>query len=86
MLCEATGPSSQTTFSDLRALFASHQLSATMATPEAHATFGPAGAPAAGAGRGAGASIMKACFTPDSFLISSKFALTALPPNTGHFS
>ena len=29
---------------------------------------------------------MKACFMPGSFLISSRLALTALPPKTGHFS
>src|SRR5215475_7480534 len=57
-----------------------------MATPEAQFTFGPAGGPpGAGAGRGGGASTMNACFTPGSFLISSRFALIALPPNTGHF-
>ena len=33
-----------------------------------------------------GDSTMKACLTPGSFLISSRLALTALPPNTGHFS
>ena len=31
-------------------------------------------------------STTNACFTPGSALISSRFALTTLPPNTGHFS
>src|SRR5215470_1040461 len=77
VLWEATGPSSHTTFNDFRALFASHQFSATIATPETHFTF---------EALSGDASIRKACFTPGSFLISSRFALTALPPKTGHFS
>ena len=35
LLCVAAAPSSQVTFSELRASLASHQLSATIATPEA---------------------------------------------------
>ena len=71
----AVGPSSQMTFSVRRASFASHQLSATIATPDARELLPwPAG------------STRNACLTPGSFLTSSRLALTALPPNTGHFS
>ena len=75
MLSLATGPSSHVTFSVRRASLASHQLSATIATPEARELLPwPA------------ASTMNACLTPGSFLTSSRLALTALPPKTGHFS
>ena len=63
------------TFSVRRALFASHQLSATIATPEA-SELAPRPA----------ASTMNACLMPGSCFTSSRLALTALPPNTGHFS
>ena len=75
LLCAATAPSSQTTFSELRASLASHQLSATMATPEARELLPcPAG------------SMMNACLMPGSFLISSRLALTTFPPKTSHFT
>ena len=75
MLSAAVGPSFHTTFSVRRASLASHQLSATIATPEFRELLPwPAG------------STMNACFTPGSFLTSSRLALTAVPRNTGHFS
>ena len=75
LLCAATAPSSQTTFSELRASLASHQLSATIATPEARELLPcPAG------------STMNACLMPGSFLISSRLALTTFPPKTSHFT
>src|SRR3954466_531435 len=84
LLCVATAPSSQVTFRLLRALCASHQLSATIATPDA-GPAGPPGPPPRPAA-GAGAGTMKAWRMPGSFLISSRLALTAVPPKTGHFS
>ena len=75
LLCVATAPSSQTTFSELRASLATHQLSATIATPEARELLPcPAG------------SMMNACLMPGSFLISSRLALTTFPPKTSHFT
>ena len=75
LLCDATAPSSQTTFSELRASLASHQLSATIATPEARELLPcPAG------------SMMNTCLMPGSFLISSRLALTTFPPKTSHFT
>ena len=75
LLCVATAPSSQTTFSELRASLAIHQLSATIATPEARELLPcPAG------------SMMNACLMPGSFLISSRLALTTFPPKTSHFT
>ena len=76
LLWVATGPSSQMTFSVWRALLACHQLSATIATPEASELLP----------RPATASTMNACLMPGSRFTSSRLALTALPPNTGHFS
>ena len=75
LLCVATAPSSQVTFSELRASLASHQLSATIATPEASELLPcPAG------------STMKACLMPGSFLISSRLALPTFPWKTSHFT
>ena len=75
LVCAATAPSSQVTFSELRASLAIHQLSATIATPETRELLPcPAG------------STMKACLMPGSFLISSRLALTTLPPKTSHFT
>ena len=63
------------TFSEVRASLAIHQLSATIATPEARELLPcPAG------------STMKACLMPGSFLISSRLALTTFPSKTSHFT
>jgi hypothetical protein len=64
------------TLSVRRALLASHQPSATIATPEASELLP----------RPATASTTNACRMPGSRFTSSRLALTAVPPNTGHFS
>ena len=75
LVCAATAPSSQVTFSELRASLAIHQLSATIATPETRELLPcPAG------------STMKACLMPGSFLISSRLALPTFPWKTSHFT
>src|SRR5688572_15245972 len=70
VLSPAVGPSSQVTWSCLRAFSAYHQLSATMATPLIEPPPWLCGT-------------MKACLMPGIALIASRLALTALPPMTG---
>ena len=74
LLCDAVAPSFHFTTSFLRALSACHQLSATIATPPSRLV------------RSDPPSTTNACFTPGCALITSRFALATLPPNTGHFS
>ena len=74
LVCDDVGCDAQVTFSLVRADCACHQLSATIATPGTSAVrFVPP-------------SSTKACFTPGSALISSRFALATAAPNTGAFS
>ena len=69
-------PSSHVTLSFFRACWTSHQLSPTIATPGMRPIRPPCVPP----------STTNACLTPGSLLISSTFALTTLPANTGHFT
>ena len=74
MLCAAVGPSFHVTCSFSRAVFACHQLSATIATPPSSPS------------RSVPPSTTNAWRTPGMALIASRLALATLPPNTGHFS
>src|SRR5262245_56663943 len=71
---EDVGCAAHVTFSCCRADWASHQLSATIATPLTSSC------------RLVPPSTTNACFTPGSFLISSTFDDVSLAPKTGAFS